>query len=617
MEFEELKTLGSLPSPSGVALEVMRLTQRADLSIEDIAKPVQADPALTGQLLKIVNSAVYSQDKPVISVKEAVLRLGINVLARLVLTLSVLDANKTGRCLAFDYDCYWSKSLLKGLTMQALVKECQQRVFSPDEAFTIGLLSDIGCLALAQVYPDEYSECIESVTSSLLERERELFAIDHNQITIGMLQDWGLPKLSTDAIQLVSRANINQNDSAAERFASQLQLANRLTDELCQERFSVETVCLAEQHALSMALLDKFRTELLPEWVELSKLLSIPLKTMPNLLVNKTDSAESHPESLPLSGLKILLVEDDRFQLKLLTTYLEKQGHQVLGVDNGQQALQHLVVDQPQLIISDFKMQPMDGLTLSRTIRSTPQCENIYLILLTGDSDRDIMSEAFSIGVDDFISKPVNHIELDARIRGAQRAIQFQTKLHQEHKQIKRHSFDLAAANRKLAKMAITDQLTNLPNRRYLMSRLEQEWSVSLRQDKPLALLVIDLDFFKHVNDQFGHDVGDKVLMHFASVLEQSIRISDIACRMGGEEFVVIAPNTEQQTVGILAQRILSNVEQNQPAGLALSRRLTVSIGVAIADFEKDSNQWSDTLKRADAALYEAKAAGRNTFIIG
>jgi diguanylate cyclase (GGDEF)-like protein len=619
MEFEELKTLGSLPSPSGVALEVMRLTQRADVSIEDIAKPVQADPALTGELLKIVNSAVYSQDKPVISVKEAVLRLGIKVLSRLVLTLSVLDANQTGRCLAFDYDHYWSKSLLKGLVIQAVVKECQQRIFSAEEAFTIGLLSDIGRLALAQVYPDEYNTCLESVTTSLLERERELFAIDHNQITIGMLQDWGLPKCCTDAIQLLSRVNINDciGDSSVDRFASQLKLAGLLTDEFDQQTFSAETLSLAQQHQLSEEVLDRLRSELLLEWIELSKLLSIPIKTIPNVLIAKIDRVLQNHNPLLFSSLKVLLVEDDTFQLKLLTTYLQKQGHQVVGVDNGQQALQQLMIDQPQLIISDFKMQSMDGMELSRTIRSTAHYENIYLILITGDKDKDIMSEAFNIGVDDFITKPINHVELDARIRGAQRAIQFQTRLQQEHKQIQRTAFELAAANRKLEKMAITDQLTNLPNRRYLMGRLEQEWSVFQRQGSSMALLVLDLDYFKRVNDHFGHDVGDKVLVHFAKVFEQSLRVSDIACRMGGEEFVVIAPNTDLQSVGSLAQRILANVRQHQPVDLAIPWLVTVSIGIAVADLQKDTNQWSDTLKRADKAVYEAKAAGRNTFKIG
>lgn len=617
MEFEELKTLGGLPSPSGVALEVMRLTQRADVSIEDIAKPLQTDPALTGQLLKIVNSALYSQDKPVISVKAAVLRLGVNVLSRLVLTLSVLEANQTGRCRAFDYDGYWSRSLLKGLTLQAIVKASEPGLFSPEEAFTIGLLSDVGCLALAQVYPDEYSACIESVTTSLLEKERELFAIDHIEITIGMLRDWGLPQSCTEAIELLRRAFINPDESATERFASQLQLTYLLVDDFCRQTLSAESLFLAGQQRLNGEMLDELRTELLRDWLELGKLLSVSIKTMPDPLSHKVAPIPYKPESSPLTGLKILLVEDDHFQLTLLMTYLEKQGHQVVGVDNGQQALQQVLADQPQLIISDVKMQPMDGITLSRTIRSTPHCENIYLILLTGDKDKEIMSEAFNIGVDDFISKPINHVELDARIRGAQRAIQLQTKLQHEHKEIKRHAFELAAANRKLEKMAVTDQLTNLPNRRYLMSRLEQEWSVFLRQCNPMALLVIDLDFFKHVNDQLGHDAGDKVLIHFANVLAQSIRVGDIACRMGGEEFVVIAPNTDQHAVGILARRVLTNVEQNQPAGVKLSRKVTVSIGVAVADLQKDSHQWSDTLKRADRALYEAKSAGRNTFIIG
>jgi diguanylate cyclase (GGDEF)-like protein len=260
-------------------------------------------------------------------------------------------------------------------------------------------------------------------------------------------------------------------------------------------------------------------------------------------------------------------------------------------------------------------MKPMDGLSLTRAIKVSQETKSIYVILVTADKDHQTMSAAFDAGVNDFISKPIHHDELNARILGARRTLSQHRQEGQEREEIRRQAFDLASEKRRIERTAATDPLTDLPNRRYASSRLNQEWATFGRYNRPLGILSLDLDQFKQINDNFGHDVGDKVLQHFARVLSQSIRSEDTACRMGGEEFIVIAPNTDLTTMRSLCERIRVRVEKQQPAELKLPRLVTVSIGATVADLDQDES-WQNTLKRSDRALYEAKAAGRNCSVV-
>ena len=164
--------------------------------------------------------------------------------------------------------------------------------------------------------------------------------------------------------------------------------------------------------------------------------------------------------------------------------------------------------------------------------------------------------------------------------------------------------------------LAITDTLTGLSNRRDAVTRLDQEWATFKRYGRPFSLLSLDLDKFKQINDSFGHATGDQVLIHFANVLRQSIRRCDSAYRMGGEEFLIILPNTDYSTIAMLAERIRDTVEKNQPEQLHLARLVTVSIGGATVQLSFDEKGWEDTMGRSDRALYHAKATGRNIFKI-
>jgi two-component system, cell cycle response regulator len=158
--------------------------------------------------------------------------------------------------------------------------------------------------------------------------------------------------------------------------------------------------------------------------------------------------------------------------------------------------------------------------------------------------------------------------------------------------------------------MANTDILTGLSNRRYAMARMEQEWDAAQRYNRPLSVLMLDLDFFKSINDSFGHHVGDQVLVHIATIIRENTRASDVPCRLGGEEFFVIATNTDQASAMILAERIRKTIESHQLQGVKLQRNLTISIGVAAK--AENKNGWENLLHLADQALYDVKNSTRN-----
>jgi diguanylate cyclase (GGDEF)-like protein len=263
------------------------------------------------------------------------------------------------------------------------------------------------------------------------------------------------------------------------------------------------------------------------------------------------------------------------------------------------------------LVITDWRMKPMDGLAFCKALRTLAFGKNIYLIMISSTENEDALVEAFDAGIDDYVTKPVNLRVLLARIRAGRRIIMLQHELEKESRNIQRYAAELAKANRRLKSMANTDILTGLPNRRYALTRLEQEWATAQRCKRPMSVLMLDLDHFKSVNDTFGHDVGDQVLTHAAKLMKEASRTSDIVCRLGGEEFLVIAPNTDDTTALSLAERIRSSIEKNQYEELAGHQPVTVSIGVAGSVGAEPG--WNELMKLSDQALYSVKHSSRNS----
>jgi diguanylate cyclase (GGDEF)-like protein len=234
----------------------------------------------------------------------------------------------------------------------------------------------------------------------------------------------------------------------------------------------------------------------------------------------------------------------------------------------------------------------------------------VAIIMLTVHNTEAAKVEALDAGADDFVTKPFNPRILLARVQAGQRLIELQRQVEADKKLRMRQVAEMGLITRKLRAAALTDVLTDLPNRRYALTRLEQEWTNAARTNRPLSVVMLDIDHFKKVNDTYGHDVGDIVLKQTAAVLRTRTRRGDVVCRLGGEEFLVINVNSDMTSAVMCAERLRTAVEANLVTCEGFSGRVTVSLGCAertpaIADID-------DLLKAADEAVYVAKAAGRN-----
>jgi diguanylate cyclase (GGDEF)-like protein len=188
--------------------------------------------------------------------------------------------------------------------------------------------------------------------------------------------------------------------------------------------------------------------------------------------------------------------------------------------------------------------------------------------------------------------------------------IGLQQEVVRDREEIRQHLAELAVLNRTLEQAALTDPLTGLPNRRYALDRLSQEWASSQRSRTPLTCMVVDLDHFKQVNDTYGHDAGDQVLREVAVVLRKTLRATDVVCRIGGEEFVVICRDTDTVTSWNCAERLRQNVAEHVTRVGSAEIHMTISIGIAHGG--SSVNDVEMLLKQADLATYESKKAGRN-----
>jgi diguanylate cyclase (GGDEF)-like protein len=590
-------------------LAIIKLVQRDDATPQQIVQLLKTDPALSGRILSFANSAAFGARRPVVSLQDAVVLVGMTAVRNFALSLSLVGKHATGACSGFDYDRYWSRALMLAVANAAVI--AWERTIPPEEGFTLGLLTDIGRLALATAWPDKYGACLrETDEQALIALELSHFAIDHDTLSYLLMADWGLPAIFIDALKQCHQPTPDPTDtSRVARLARQLAFARRLCD-YCLADDMYRTILLpalekqARHFSIETGTLATLATSLLSQWQEWGKLIHI-----------NTDQRESSPELTAsiepdLLGLDILLVDDDPMMLKRLTKQLTDAGHRVGVCRDGHSALKNLVEQSFQLLLTDWRMAHMDGVELSRTIRASALGKSLYIIMLTATDNEEGLLEAFDAGIDDFVTKPVSIRVLLARIRAAQRIIALQQELQIERQEQERATAELAVVNRRLQQLANTDLLTKLPNRRYALNRLEQEWEAAKRHIRPLCVFMLDLDFFKLVNDTLGHDIGDQVLAHTAEVMRDTVRTNDVVCRLGGEEFLIITPNTDAAAALLLAERIRSAIETRQLNGAALPRPVTASIGVACSTSFPQG--WQDLVKMADHAVFQVKKASRN-----
>jgi diguanylate cyclase (GGDEF)-like protein len=266
---------------------------------------------------------------------------------------------------------------------------------------------------------------------------------------------------------------------------------------------------------------------------------------------------------------------------------------------DGLSALKAMAESKPDVVVCDLVMPGCDGIQFLRLLGGNPDFARIPVLMLTSADDQEGKVELLERGAADHITKPFHARELLARVR-----------IHCRHRILQE---ELEEANRRLYELSCTDALTGIFNRRHLDRVLEAEVSRHARYRTPLTLLLVDVDHFKRVNDDFGHDVGDTVLRNIAETLRRMVRKADIVARYGGEEMCVILSNTSAMGAGILAERLRAALEKLQhPTSGGAPIRATASFGSATLEADSEPVDVATLMRRADQALYAAKEGGRN-----
>jgi two-component system cell cycle response regulator len=308
-----------------------------------------------------------------------------------------------------------------------------------------------------------------------------------------------------------------------------------------------------------------------------------------------TRSAASGLLADSLRGAKVLIVDDDPLQCSHLAKIVTEWEAEPFTAQQLSDALRLHKEAQPDLVLLDVMMPHVDGYKLAQMFkRASPF---VPIILLTALEDIDSKRRGLSAGADEFLSKPVNALELQIRMSSMLR--------------IKRLADELERLNKNLAELATIDPLTQVANRRAVETRLAHEFQRERRYKHPLACILVDIDHFKAVNDTHGHNAGDEILKSFSSRIRKTVRTADLVCRLGGEEFVVVMPDTSLVVATRIAERVRSVIEAEafplDEQGGAIP--VTVSIGLADRGLEASPDA---LFKRADRALYASKSSGRN-----
>jgi len=299
--------------------------------------------------------------------------------------------------------------------------------------------------------------------------------------------------------------------------------------------------------------------------------------------------------------VKILLANEDPTILKAVTDLVEELGHEPLKAADGNQALEMMREGEAAMAVLDWELSGITGPEICRKLRSEDEERILYAVVLAPDSGSLDALSALNSGADDVLSLPLNAEELRARVSAGVRTVSLEQQL--------------ASLNRKLARMARTDSMTGLLNHSAVLAELDSELRRGSRKGTSTSVLMFDLDRFKAVNDTFGHQAGDEVLKRFARLIDTESRGYDKTGRYGGEEFLLLLPDTGPEECASIAERIRFQVEKMELDDIDPGLRVTTSVGGSTCDGSDIDG--SRLIALADDALYRAKEAGRNRVCLG
>lgn len=295
--------------------------------------------------------------------------------------------------------------------------------------------------------------------------------------------------------------------------------------------------------------------------------------------------------------MKILIGEDDPVYSRILEKTLAKWGYEVITCCDGSSVLEELEKENaPKLLMLDWMMPVIDGVEVCKTIRQAKKEPFIYIILLTSKDRKADIVEGLAAGADDYVIKPFHIEELQARLRAGRRILELQDRL--------------ISSREAMRTRATCDALTGILNRGAIMEVLTKKLSQAVRENSPLAVVMLDIDHFKQVNDKFGHMAGDAVLRETASRLQSSLRPYDEIGRYGGEDFLVILPGCDAMDALKQAERLRAFI--GEKAMDTSEGMITVTISLGMTTINESTTETDLLVKIADKALYVAKNNGRN-----
>lgn len=315
-----------------------------------------------------------------------------------------------------------------------------------------------------------------------------------------------------------------------------------------------------------------------------------------------------------LTPATILIVDDHATNLRVLLDSLRESGWKTLVATNGEGALRQIEFASPDIILLDVMMPGIDGFETCRRLKQHPLAKDVPVIFMTALSELVDKLKGFDAGGVDYITKPFDCTELLARIRAHLDVRRYQEQLELANQALRAANHKLLEYQKQLEIAARTDPLTSLSNRREILERIDEEISRSQRNGSPFSLVLGDIDHFKMVNDQFGHDCGDFVLVQVANILRDTLRKHDRVSRWGGEEFLLLLPDTEHECAADIAERARSGIAGQSYQYGQHDFSVTMTFGVSV--WAAEITHFELYLKQADCALYQGKEQGRNRVVI-
>jgi len=477
---ERISTCATLPSLPAIAVQVLEMAQKVEVDIGEIARIISKDPALSGKILKTVNSSFYGRSQAVSTISHALVILGLQSVKTLVLGFSLVSNLSKSKSTGFKHLTNWKHSIFNATASRSIAGKLG--IVQQEEAFLIGLLADIGMLVLDQVAGEAYGELIASASShhDVLALEVSGQDLTHAQVSAAMAEKWKLPPLL--AIPVAHHHSPDEvTDPALKKLAQVAYLASRCAD---------------------------------------------------------------------------IFVDEEAAQAIAEVRDIAKTVH---GLDE----------------------KAVDALLMEIGTKTKEIAPLFEISMGTSESYENILKRA-------------NETLVDLTLQSQARE---QTLQHQ---------------NESLKFQATTDKLTGLANRAAFEHQSQELWEQAAKDQTPLALLLIDLDKFKSVNDTYGHPAGDEVLRCVGKILKNASRAQDVAARYGGEELTLLLPDTPREIAAIIAETVRKAVQAKPVVLGTVSIPVTASIGVSSWEPGSPLKTLAHIIKAADLSLYNAKHTGRN-----